>query len=147
MNTKPISILLADDDIDDCYLFRKALEELPQTTQLSIVNDGTQLMDLLNDETKAFPDVLFLDINMPRKNGIECLAEIKHNKKLKEVSVVMFSTSNSREKIDGLLKTGAHVYIRKPGDFEQLKRTIQHALSMATDITFPNSQLKYILNA
>jgi CheY-like chemotaxis protein len=84
---------------------------------------------------------------MPRKNGFECLAELKQNNRLKHLPVIMFSTSNSRDAMSKLFKTGADVYIRKPGNFDQLKELIHHALPMATEKVFNNSQLKYILNA
>jgi len=147
MNLKPLNILLADDDMDDCVFFKDALGELLQSTYLSIVNDGEKLMLLLNNEGNELPDVLFLDINMPRKNGFECLSEIKHNERLKNLPVIMFSTSNSQEKISKLFNSGAHVYIHKPADFEQLKQVIRHALPMATEEIFTRGKIKYILNA
>jgi CheY-like chemotaxis protein len=147
MELKQLNVLLADDDIDDCNFFKKALIDLPLPTQLTTVHDGEELMQILNNETGQLPHVLFLDINMPRKNGFECLAEIKLSDRLKDVPVIMFSTSNSRDAMSSLFKTGADVYIRKPGNFEQLKELIHHALPMATEKVFSNSQLKYILNA
>lgn len=133
MKTKKLNILLADDDTDDCTFFREALDELKLPVQLTIVRDGVELMEQLTNKEKESPDVLFLDINMPRKNGHECLLEIKNNKNLKELSVVMFSTSSSLDKINLLFKSGAHVYIHKPGDFTQLKQVIHHALPIATE--------------
>ena len=147
MNLKQLNILLADDDIDDCHFFREALEALPLTTKLTIVNDGEQLMNYLTENTDHLPHVLFLDINMPRKNGFECLSEIKHNDKLKDLAVVMFSTSNAQDKISILFKTGADVYIRKPSNFAQLVQVIHHSLPMAAENIFSNGKLKYILNA
>ena len=147
MELRQLNVLLADDDIDDCLFFKKALTELPLPTQLTTVHNGEELMQILNQETGQLPHVLFLDINMPRKNGFECLAEIKQSDRLKDVPVIMFSTSNSRDAMSNLFKTGADVYIRKPGNFEQLKELIHHALPMATEKVFSNSQLKYILNA
>jgi CheY-like chemotaxis protein len=147
MELKQLNILLADDDIDDCAFFKKALSELPLPTQLTIVHDGEELMQVLNDETSHPPHVIFLDINMPRKNGFECLSEMKQSDRLRDLPVIMFSTSNSRDAMSTLFKTGADVYIRKPGNFEQLKELIHHALPMATEKVFSNSQLKYILNA
>jgi CheY-like chemotaxis protein len=147
MDLKQVNILLADDDPDDCNFFKEALEALPLSARFTAVQDGEQLMQLLSNETYELPHVLFLDINMPRKNGFECLSEIKQNNRLREIPVVMFSTSNSREKINMLFKTGAHVYIHKPSDFKQLKEVIHHALPMATGNLFSNSPLKYILNA
>ena len=146
MNAKPLNVLLADDDTDDCNFFKKALEELQTYTHLTVVTDGEQLMNYLS-ETDQLPDVLFLDINMPRKNGLECLSEMKQNEKLKDLTVVIFSTSNSRDKISTLFNTGAHIYIHKTGDFSQLKEVIRYALPIALEKTSSKSEVKYILNA
>ena len=147
MELKQLNVLLADDDIDDCNFFERALKELPLPTDLTTVHDGEALMRMLLGETGQLPHVIFLDINMPRKNGFECLNELKQNDRLKDIPVIMFSTSNSRDAMDSLFKTGADVYIRKPGNFDQLKELIHHALPMATEKVFSDSQIKYILNA
>ena len=147
METKPIQILYADDDADDCHFFKEALKALPIHTQISTVKDGAELMDYLSDNTEHLPHVLFLDINMPCKNGFECLTEIKESEKWKDIPVVMFSTSNSREKINILFKSGANVYVHKPNDFAQLVQVINHALPLAVENIYSNNKLKYILNA
>ncbi len=147
MNVNKLNILLADDDTDDCLFFKDAITQLIPSTNFTAVHDGEELMQLLTDETNQLPDVIFLDLNMPRKNGFECLAEIKHNKKLKNLPVVIFSTSFEQDKISILFKTGADVYIRKPGSFAQLVQVINHALPMAAEKIFSNGKLKYILNA
>ena len=147
MDFKKLKVLLADDDIDDCLFFKQALEELSLSTHLSTVNDGEQLMNYLAENSEHLPHVIFLDINMPRKNGLECLAEIKQTKALKAIPVIMFSTSNSWDTINKLFKSGAHVYIHKPNDFAQLKQVIYHALPLAAEKIFSNSPIKYILNA
>ena len=79
MQNEKLLILLADDDVDDCIFFREALEELPVNASLTTVKDGVQLIQHLTDNPNPFPDVLYLDLNMPRKNGFECLSEIKSN--------------------------------------------------------------------
>src|ERR1035437_5377961 len=107
MELKQLNVLLADDDMDDCIFFKKALAELPLPTQLTTVYDGEELMQILNNKTIQLPHVIFLDINMPRKNGFECLAEIKQNDRLKDVPVIMFSTSNSRDAMNAVFKNGA----------------------------------------
>jgi len=147
MNVKQLRILLADDDIDDCQFFTEALQALPIPTELNVVHDGEQLMNYLTEHTEHLPNVLFLDINMPRKNGFECLTEIKHNEKMKDLPVVMFSTSGAQDKISILFKTGADVYIRKPSNFAQLVQVIHHALPLAAENIFSNGKLKYVLNA
>ena len=147
MNINKLNILLADDDTDDCLFFKEATEELHEPVNFSAVHDGEQLMQLLMNETGKLPDILFLDLNMPRKNGFECLTEIKQNNKLKHMPVVIFSTSGSHDNMSTLFKTGADVYIRKPGNLAQLVQVINHALPMATEKIFSNGRLKYILNA
>ena len=142
-----MNILLADDDLDDCNFFKHALEELPISARLTTVHDGDHLMTYLLENSEQLPHVVFLDINMPRKNGMECLSEIKRNPVLKDIPVVMFSTSNSWDTINTLFKSGSHVYIHKPSDFDQLKQVIHHALPMASEKEFSTSQLKYVLNA
>ena len=147
MNSKPLKILLADDDSDDCHFFKKALEDLLLPTQLTIVEDGEQLMNYLYRNYKNLPDILFLDLSMPRKSGLECLSEIKRDEQLKDLSLVMLSTSNSKETISNVFRIGARVYIHKPGDFAQLKQVIHHVLPIATEKVFSDSPVKYILNA
>ncbi len=142
-----MNILLADDDEYDSVFFSKALIELSIPCNLSTVNDGQDLMQLLKNETLKLPDVLFLDINMPRKSGIECLEELKQDERLKHLPVVMFSTSNDPLKINMLFKKGVNVYIHKPNDFTELKQVIHHAIPISIEKIFPESTVKYLLNA
>ena len=130
MNAEPIRLLLADDDKDDCLFFQDALKELPLSTQLLTVHDGEQLIQLLEAETEQLPHVLFLDLNMPRKNGLECLSEIKLNNKLKRLFVIIFSTSLEQGTVNLLYKNGAQLYIRKPAEFARLKKVIHQALTV-----------------
>ena len=130
MNLKKLNILLADDDSDDCLFFKKALGELLLSTHLTTVNDGEQLMQQLTNETNVLPHVLFLDLNMPRKNGFECLTEIKLSKKLKQLPVIVFSTSFEQEVVNQLYKNGAQYFIRKPSEFSQFKNIIQLSLAL-----------------
>ncbi len=139
MNIEGIRILLAEDDTDDCLFFEKALKELKLSTQLKIVSDGEQLMNYLNNECgikdlPPLPDIVFLDLSMPRKTGYECLTEIKESEKLKGVSVVVLSTSfpkdikYEQDLADMLTGIGAYHFVRKPSDFEQLKELILNVL-------------------
>jgi CheY-like chemotaxis protein len=132
MEIASFNLLLADDDYDDCVFFKEALEELPVSSTLKTVNDGEQLMDLLHTKPEPFPDILFLDLNMPRKTGFECLTEIKRNEKLKSLPVIVYSTSFDREVVNMLYEKGAHHYIRKPGDFSKLKKVILEALTITS---------------
>jgi CheY-like chemotaxis protein len=145
-----LNILLTDDDIDDCLFFKKALEELPAFTHLTTVGDGEQLMDYLSKSSVHFPDVLFLDLSMPRKNGIECLTEIKENEKLKDLYIIMFTTSSpsnldyDRSMVDILSKLGANDFIHKTSDFVQLKQVIHNALIKAAEKIYFKKPLKDI---
>lgn len=129
----PLNILLADDDADDRTFFRNALKEIPIDTNLATVNDGEELMDYLSKISEQLPDVLFLDLSMPRKGGFECLTEMKEDIKLKDIPVVMFSTSYTQDfnyelgMIGVLYKLGVQDYIRKPGTIAELKELILHS--------------------
>lgn len=130
MNLKHLMVLLADDDLDDCIFFKEALTELQLSTHLTAVHDGEQLMQLLVTETFKLPHVLFLDINMPRKNGFECLAEIKLSEKLQQLPVIMFSTSFEQEVVNLLYKNGAQYFIRKPSEISQFKKIIHRTIGL-----------------
>lgn len=130
MKTPPFNILLADDDEDDCYFFQEVLEELSISSLLKIVNDGEQLIQVLMTPSNTLPDVVFLDLNMPRKTGIECLLEIKIHEKLKQLPVIIYSTSMDYEVVDLLYEKGAYHYIRKQGEFAKLKKVILTALTI-----------------
>ena len=132
MNIKQLDILLADDDTDDCLFFKDALSQMPIATHLTAVQDGEQLMQLLNRKTNKLPQLLFLDLNMPRKNGFECLIEIKQHKNLSAMPVVIFSTSYEQEVVNLLYKNGAQYFIRKPPEFRQFKKIIFHVLTLIT---------------
>ncbi|MDZ4808066.1 MAG: response regulator [Bacteroidota bacterium] len=142
-----MNILLVDDDFDDCNFFKEALDVLPKDTHLTTLHDGEQLMNYLFENSENLPHILFLDLNMPRKNGYECLEEIKQNEKLKDIPVVILSTSKALDKIEMLFKKGANVYVRKPSGFSELVQVIEHALPIATENVFSKVKLKYILNA
>lgn len=136
MDELKYKLLLADDDEDDCDFFREALDELSFFTKLETVNDGVELMDFLLIKKENLPDLLFLDLNMPRKNGLECLNEIKQIDKFQQLPIVIFSTSLDTKMVDLMYEKGAIYYIRKPGDFTKLKKVIEAALTLAIQNNF-----------
>lgn len=127
---KPLNIFLAEDDYDDCYLFQYTLKEMNRSFHLTTVKNGEDLMNLLNEETTTLPDFIFLDINMPRKNGFECLKEIKANASLCHLPVIVLSTSYTPVIGEQLYKQGAQYYIRKPNDVIQFQKVIEYVLTM-----------------
>lgn len=124
------SIFLADDDGDDCLLFEDALREIDLHTQLTTAADGIQLMDILKNTVSRLPDVIFLDLNMPCKNGFECLQEIKESPVWRFIPIIIFSTSAQPDTIDQVYEQGANYYICKPGTFPLLKKAIEYVLSI-----------------
>lgn len=124
----PIKILLADDDGDDRYLFEMELKELPFNSELQTVEDGEKLMAYLVKKSNTMPDMLFLDHNMPRKKGLECLLEIKLNSRLKDLPVIIYSTHIQDHIADIFYKEGAHFYLRK-GSQQELKTALHHILA------------------
>jgi CheY-like chemotaxis protein len=136
MATTQFNILLADDDTDDCLFFKEALDELSVSTHLTTVYDGVQLMQQLTENIGELPNVVFLDINMPRKKGCQCLFEIKRNDKLKQLPVVVFSTSFDKDTVNEMYENGAHYYLRKPNSFSKLKQVISQALTNIEKFNF-----------
>lgn len=126
------NVVLADDDADDCLVFEDALREVNIHTLLTVSNDGVELMTALEENVTEPPppDVIFLDLNMPRKNGFECLDEIRDTPKLKNIPIVIFSTSSSRDAVEKAYKKGANHYICKPSSYELLKKSIEYVLNL-----------------
>ena len=128
---KYIEILLADDDADDRAFFREALEESGIPSKLTTVVDGEKLTNYLSTiKTPPPPDVIFLDINMPYKDGKACLREIRKNDKFRNIPIIMFSTSTYAGDIEETFEDGASLYISKADFFENetsmLKKLFSH---------------------
>jgi CheY-like chemotaxis protein len=124
------NIFLADDDEDDQFMFQEALQEIVASTNLVTANDGEQLMETLHNLKGNLPDVHFLDLNMPRKNGFQCLREIRLNEKFSSLPTIIFSTSYEPDVIERLYKSGADHYIKKPTEFNELKKIIERVLKI-----------------
>ncbi|MFB9079260.1 response regulator [Flavobacterium procerum] len=116
------NILQIDDDFDDCELFMEALEEVSNATYTSICNPVEALRKLIQKEIQ--PDVIFLDLNMPIMSGLEFLTEIKKEENLKEIPVIIFSTSQLDDIIREAKSYGAHDFISKPNNFSDLKKIL-----------------------
>lgn len=128
-----IKVLLVDDDNDDYLLFKKILDYQVFKTSLQLVINGDNFMAKLNDENLELPDVIFLDVNMPIRDGYSCLVEIKDLPRLKNIPIVMYSTSYERNVADMLFEMGADYFIQKPTDFEQLRELIERALCFVSE--------------
>ncbi len=125
-----LSVFLADDDADDRFLFEEALLEVRKNVKITMLNNGEQLMKCLDEKNIQHPNLIFLDLNMPLKNGIECLEEIKKDNKLKDIPVIIFSTSNQKETINQVYIKGANYYMCKPDNFEKLKNLLDKVFTL-----------------
>lgn len=123
-------VILADDDEDDRLFFTEAFEELKMQTKVDIYKDGVDLMTALNQLDAILPNILFLDLNMPKKSGLECLKEIKSNERFKDIAIAMYSTSASEEDIENTFVNGANIYIKKPNNFKILKKILADVVMM-----------------
>ena len=126
------SILLAEDDPDDCQLFTEALSDLAIKQRPIIIHDGEQLVQYLRD-TVILPDLLFLDINMPFKDGLTALQEIKAEEHLRHLPIVMFSTTKDLGTVQKAYQSGASLYACKPSGYTLLVNLLQRILSL--DVT------------
>ena len=126
------NLLLAEDDPDDQLLFSHALEELAISQPPVIVADGQALVDYLQ-QTSRLPDLIFLDINMPFKDGLTALQEIKALPALAHLPVVILSTASNDNMVNRAYALGACLYARKPNGFRELTELIRNILSL--DVT------------
>lgn len=130
MQQEPIQILLAEDDEDDRLFFKKAFSDIKIKTNVRFVSDGVELMNHLTQSSSQLPHILFLDLNMPRKNGLECLVEIKRMTHLKHIAIAIYSTSSSDKDIEETFVQGANIYIKKPSDFTVLKQILEEVVKV-----------------
>jgi len=140
-------ILLADDDTDDCMFFANALEELKVPFKLKTVFDGEQLMNFLENKDNL-PDIIFLDMNMPCKNGFECLVEIRQSELYKMIPVIIISTSLDENIIKLLHENGAFFYIKKPSLFAHLKKLMSMVINLIAAGNYKQPSIeKFVLTA
>jgi CheY-like chemotaxis protein len=128
MNAELISVLLVEDDPGDVLLIREAFEDHKVGNVLSVVSDGVEAMQYVRAEgpyaDAVRPDLILLDLNLPRKSGIEVLSEIKSDRLLSMIPTVVLTTSEAEEDIVRAYKLHANAYITKPVDFEQFSRIV-----------------------
>lgn len=117
LTSKPIdrkviaNIVLAEDDIDDQNIFQLALQEVDPSIQTQFVSNGKELLSLLQSNK---PDILFLDLDMPYKNGLECLIELQGDSELEKIPVIVFSSTTKPSNIQTAYEMGAHLFFIKP---------------------------------
>ena len=121
--TSPVEILLIEDNPGDVRLTQEALKESKVLNILNVVNDGVEALEFLRQEGKyekaKRPDLILLDLNLPKKDGREVMEDIKSDENLKRIPVVVMTTSKAEEDIERMYSRHANCYITKPIDFEQ----------------------------
>ena len=121
------SIVLAEDDVDDQNIFQIALQEVDPAIKLDFVANGKELSTLLQNFK---PDLLFLDLEMPYKNGLECLVEIRENATLQNLPVVVFSSTTKPSNIQTAYEIGAHLFFIKPPVYQDYLSSIRAILKL-----------------
>ncbi|OQP44552.1 hypothetical protein A4H97_09275 [Niastella yeongjuensis] len=122
--TQPRSFLLVDDDIDDIIIFQDTLKKVDDKIGFFYVNNGKDAIDLLTDNVPNLPSLIFLDINMPRMDGKECLQILKQDARLKHIPVLMYTTSSQSADIEETMMHGAMAFITKPWGVNELKKLL-----------------------
>ena len=130
MNAKLVSILLVEDDPGDVLLIREALADHKVANYVSTVGDGVEAMQFIRGEgeyaDREGPDLVLLDLNLPRKSGAEVLAEIKGDPQLATIPVIVLTTSDADEDILRSYRLHANAYITKPVDFARFREIVHH---------------------
>jgi len=123
------TFFIVDDDIDDQDLFIEAVSEVDNSIECLSASDCEEALDLLKNKKIGMPDMIFLDLNMPRLNGKQCLAELKKEAHLADIPVIIYSTSSEKRDIEETSRLGAAHFLTKPNKFEELCKAISYVVS------------------
>ncbi len=145
-NAQLKTILLADDDKDDREFFQEALYAISSDVVLKTAENGIEVLKKLRLE-RDLPELIFLDLNMPLKNGYECLDEVKADEQLKDIPVVIFSTSLQQETADQVYESGASLYVVKPNSFPELTLLLQKFDELGWQIPLRTLKENFIFKA
>lgn len=121
-------IILAEDDEDDRLLFMDAMSDISADIPVQVAINGEELMGMLKARETS-PEMIFLDLNMPVKNGFQCLEEIKADDKLKDCTVVILTTSRNPADVNRAYNLGATLFVTKPVDFRALQSTLKNIIT------------------
>jgi CheY-like chemotaxis protein len=124
------SVLFIDDDEDDKLVFGHALTAIDANIQYLTASDGIEALKILNEELVILPDLIFMDLNMPKMDGFTCLDEIKKSSDLKEIPVLILSTSTNPRDIERAKNLGAKTFITKPSTYTALVDTLKNSFSI-----------------
>lgn len=123
------TFFIVDDDLDDQELFIEAVSEVDKSISCISASNCEEALDLLKNRKIDLPDMIFLDLNMPRLNGKQCLAELKRVSELKHIPVIIYSTSSEKRDIEETSRLGAAHFLTKPNKFEELCKALTFVVS------------------
>ena len=146
MNNQPFVILVAEDNATDVMIMREALASAKMRVDLHVVSDGVDALEFLRrmgaHALAPRPDLILLDLNMPRKNGHEVLAEVKADESLRQIPVVMLTTSQAEDDVARAYAHHVNCYIRKPMDFERFSEVVRSIEAFwFTIVTLPHARI------
>jgi CheY-like chemotaxis protein len=127
--SKKRTFFIVDDDIDDQDLFIEAVSEVDKSIECMSASNCEEALEMLRSRKISLPDMIFLDLNMPRLNGKQCLAELKKESHLRDIPVIIYSTSSEKRDIDETTRLGAAHFLTKPNKFEELCKAISYVVS------------------
>lgn len=140
-----LNVLLVDDDSEETYLFKEALEHADLNITLFRANDGNDLMAFLLNEPA--PDLVFIDINMPYKDGFEALAEIRSNLKFRDLPLIIYSTTKSESSINACYEQGADLFVIKPNDFDEMVQVLKKVFTVNWENHKKPSREEFVITA
>jgi CheY-like chemotaxis protein len=123
------TIFLIDDDADDREIFQSALDDIAPEFQCYEAKDGQEALDMIASNSLTFPDIIFVDLNMPKVNGLEFLTEIKKKSRYQEIPVIMYSTSSVKEEKEKCISHGASGFMTKHGSYDELCRELKKIIT------------------
>lgn len=131
------TVLIIDDDADDRLFLTEAITDVSPGSHMHSCNSGIEALDLLSKKKIALPDFIFLDLNMPKMNGKECLVELKKILRQTLTKVIVMSTSDMKRDIEDALSLGAHLFFTKPSTYTELCNYVKKIIySKTTPLSF-----------
>ncbi|MEO8583107.1 MAG: response regulator [Flavitalea sp.] len=127
--SKKKTFFIVDDDIDDQELFIEAVNEVDRNIECISASDCEEALALLKSGKMTLPDMIFLDLNMPRLNGKQCLAELKKQANLRDIPVIIYSTSSEKRDVEETTLLGAAHFLTKPNKFDELCKALTYVVS------------------
>lgn len=127
-NELELRILLADDDKEDYHILKEASQKVPQRLKVDHVKNWLELLRYVSRH--SMPSVILLDLNMPVRNGIECLQLLRKDQKFEDTPILIYSTSNTPSDIDSAFQSGANYYIIKPSSLAEITRVVEKIAGM-----------------